>query len=181
MNGCHDIVIVPRHLNLATVQVLAFILFGLQVISGYIDQGQLMRPPLNESSSIQIPSSMFSAVDSAAVLISIVILHGFVFPKWLLRDTNFKLSHLRRIGLGMIVAVCSLVAAFLVEFYRRQGHLIPVNVHDSQETTYISRMSVFYQVPQYVLAGLAEVLVMVSGELKRPPFNGCMYNTSGLL
>ncbi len=64
---------------------------------------------------------------------------------------------LRSAGWGLFVCVLAMLAAGIVEFarleYYRRGKVLPEKFHSSQ----IVDLSVFWQIPQYLLVGLSEV------------------------
>ena len=125
-----------------------------------------MKEPVDRTHGLQIPSSMFMAFSSVSALLFIPLLYSYVVPKLTVSNLPYNINNLRRIGLGMIVAIFSLVAALAVEICRHQ--MSEYQVHDklSGDNLTVSDMSIFYQIPQYVLSGLAEVLVFVSGKAK---------------
>ena len=122
-----------------------------------------MKGPLNRTHGTQIPSSMFNSIDSLAILTFIPLLYGYIYPKLMVSNINFNISQIRRNTIGMLVAIGSLLAAFLVEMFRHDHpyHIAFDELSSSKLT--VSIMSIFYQVPQYTFAGMAEVLIMVSG------------------
>ena len=134
-------------------------------MTAYVQQGELMRLPFNRTHGAIIPSSMFYSVDAIAIMLFIPLLYNFIYPRLLVSDTGFNLSQLKRIGLGMVVAMASLLAAFLVEWGRRNadGQYQIFDKLTNRNLT-VADIPVFYQIPQYALAGIAEVLVIVSGE-----------------
>ena len=83
---------------------------------------------------------------------------------WLL-NVGLPPSQLKRIAAGMLVAILCVSSALLVEIERRRdGVWNATEVVISNTTTFISSVSIFYQIPQYFLSGLAESLVMISGK-----------------
>lgn len=72
-------------------------------------------------------------------------------------------------GWGLFVCVLAMLAAGIVEFarleYFRRGRVLPEKFHSSQ----IVDLSVFWQIPQYLLVGLSEVLPSYSAQ---PSLNG---------
>lgn len=60
-------------------------------------------------------------------------------------------------GWGLFVCVLAMLSAGLVEFARlelyKKGQVLPEKLHG----THVVRLSVFWQIPQYLLVGLSEV------------------------
>ena len=126
-----------------------------------------MRLPVRSVRN-HLPASMLSCFDALAVLIAIPILYGVVFPFAKRAECCVLfLTLLRRIGCGIVLALLSVVAAFLVEWYRRNE---PISSFHHYLTPYgmsnitASPMPIYYQIPQYALFGLSEVFTVVAGE-----------------
>ena len=75
------------------------------------------------------------------------------------------------IGLGMVVGVASMVLMGVVEMVRKYD----LSVHGGIEQDVggvhynASRVSLFWQTPQFLLAGVAESFTHVSGKPNNPP------------
>ena len=85
-----------------------------------------------------------------------------------LRRLGFNFTPLRRIGVGLLFAAGSVVLAGIIEIERK--HVIKTHGTIKQDvfntTVNASKMSVFYQVPQYIFQGTSEALVSVTGIAK---------------
>ena len=133
-------------------------------------QANRMMLPISSSlvnTTIEIPTSAFSATTSACSLLLLPILYAVVYPVWRPSDVCFGLSLFRRMGLGMILALLGSVCAMVVEYERCAPGMWPAGQYpgaDVDGLIYISRLSIFYQLPQYVLIGMAQVFTFVSGK-----------------
>lgn len=90
------------------------------------------------------PSQM-QFINPALVMILIPLMSGFIYP--LAKKWGFELTPLRRMTLGMGVAVLSWVAAGLVQMPIDRGEVLPI----------------LWQLGPYVLLTTAEVLVSTTG------------------
>ena len=110
-----------------------------------------------------VPAASLSIFDIVAVLALIPIMDHVVYP--LLSYCGIRFTPLRRIGVGMLLAAASVVVAGVVEIKRRNtwhhgGH-ITQEVFDKNLTA--SSLSIFWQVPQFMLIGSSEVLTSITG------------------
>eukprot|EP00117_Sycon_ciliatum_P005261 scpid23367/ scgid4379/ Solute carrier family 15 member 4; Peptide transporter 4; Peptide/histidine transporter 1 len=189
-----------------------------QDITTYTTQGNLMSLPVrhedapvfrndnfcslqwrqdgNEDSAprtIFIPASVFTAVNPLTILLTIPLMQYLVYPIWKRLSQGVPISQLKRIGVGMMFAVLSVAMAYIVEVKRRQDDNWDfknfTTTSSPDRTLPISRLSIFYQIPQYLFSGIAEVLVVVSvldfAYLHAPPSLkgtcvGLVYSTMGL-
>lgn len=129
-----------------------------QMASLFVVQGDVMSSNIGD---FQIPAASMSAFDICSVLICTGIYRQIVDP--LARRLSGKpkgLTELQRMGIGLIIGMLAMIAAGYTEIVRLR-HVTP-----GQE---ISSMSIFWQIPQYVLVGASEVFMYV-GQLDF--FNG---------
>lgn len=110
-----------------------------------------------------LPASSLNVFNSAPILVLIPLLDRGIYP--LLRRCNINFSVLRRIGTGFCVATLAMVYAGLLEMYRlhlvHKGDTIEQKVGDKIYTA--ANISVFAQVPCFLLIGAGEVFASVSG------------------
>ena len=110
-----------------------------------------------------IPAASLSTFSIVAVLIFIPIMDHVVYP--LLSCCGIKLTPLRRIGVGMLLAAASVVVAGMVEMERRSvwqdGGFQLQTVFD--ESRNASSLSILWQAPQFVLVGISEILAVITG------------------
>lgn len=120
-----------------------------------------------EFSSFTVPAASLSAFDIVAVLLLIPIMDNIIYP--LLRYSGIRFTPLRRIGVGMLLAVASMVVAGLVEIKRRhtweQGHVYDQVVNGRHLSA--SYLNIFWQIPQFMLVGASEVLANITGRKTR--------------
>ena len=132
--------------------------FFLQGLTTYVLQGSYMDLKITEK--LSFPAASLSLLEIVSLLILIPLIDRVVYPG-LLR-IGVQLTPLRRIGVGMLFAAGSVAVAGIIEIERKHGHgKFEQDVFN--ETVNASTMSVFYQVPQYILQGTSEALVSVTG------------------
>lgn len=71
-------------------------------------------------------------------------------------------------GLGMITALVGMVTAMCVEYLRCLPGMWPAGQYEGADIdgpVFVSRLSVFAQLPQYLLVGISQALMFVSGEV----------------
>ena len=125
-----------------------------------IYQGQYMDISLTPS--FEIPIASLFVFDTIAVLSFIPIMDKIIYP--LLTKCNIRLGRLHRIGIGMVITTLSMVCAGGIEMLR--VHQCCKEQDRSSENITIANITVFYQVPQYALIGLSEVLTSVTGKYR---------------
>lgn len=114
-----------------------------------------------------IPSMLVADVSGIAIIIVIPLLYGIVYPRLDSARRCWRLTLFRRMGIGMFVAVISVLCATVVEWERRkEDRWNATSRYDmALEHTHIaSSLSIFWQVPQYIFSGVAEVMVFLSGK-----------------
>ncbi|KAL6560423.1 hypothetical protein OROGR_003982 [Orobanche gracilis] len=110
-------------------------------------------------SGFQIPPASMSAFEIISAAAFILIHRRFVDPVVArLRKSGGGLTEIERMGIGLIIAFMSMMAAGIVEHFRIMNAV-----------KFSSGLSVFWQVPQYVFIGVSEIYMLV-GQLEF--FNG---------
>ncbi|CAH1246942.1 SLC15A4 [Branchiostoma lanceolatum] len=141
--------------------ILYFTLYS-QMRTTFLFQSQRLRLP-KFGGTEGMDGVFLNVFNAATVLLMIPVMHWLVYP-WMARMGR-ELTSLERMGIGMLLSVGSIVAAALVEVYRRQlvqeGHY--VTQHISKHTMQAADMTVFVQIPQFLLSGMSEVMTMVTG------------------
>ncbi|CAN4126040.1 unnamed protein product [Withania somnifera] len=134
-----------------------------QMASLFVEQGDAMKTTV---SGFHIPPASMSSFDILSVAAFIFIYRRVLDPliASLKKSSPRGLTELQRMGVGLIIAMMAMVAAGIVEHFR----LKYVN-KDYSNCTNSSSLSIFWQVPQYVLIGASEVFMYV-GQLEF--FNG---------
>lgn len=125
-----------------------------------IYQGKYMDITL--TSDFQIPISSLSVFITIAVLVWIPILNKIVHP--FLAKCNIRLDKLQRIGIGMAITTLSMVCAGGIEMFRVDQCCMEQLRPPNPNSTTVSNITVFYQVPQYALIGLSEVFTSITGK-----------------
>ncbi|CAE1313195.1 SLC15A3_4 [Acanthosepion pharaonis] len=112
--------------------------------------------------------SLFNVV---IIVIFIPLMEKVILP-WL--DKNGRpISLQQRIIIGMVFAAFAMIAAGLVEFQRLKTIFYSKNnncqcemvkqILNRNNTYYAANLTIFYQIPQYMLLGLSEVFTIVAG------------------
>ncbi|RDX66103.1 Protein NRT1/ PTR FAMILY 7.1, partial [Mucuna pruriens] len=129
-----------------------------QMASLFVEQGDVMN---NKIGNFHLPAASMSVFDICSVLICTGLYRQFLVPLAGRFSGNPRgLSELQRMGVGLIIGMLSMVAAGATEIERLK------RVRDGVKA---SSLSIFWQVPQYVLVGASEVFMYV-GQLEF--FNG---------
>ncbi|KAJ9153394.1 hypothetical protein P3X46_026838 [Hevea brasiliensis] len=129
-----------------------------QMASLFVEQGDVMSSNFGK---FHLPAASMSAFDICSVLICTGIYRQILVPLAEKLSGNPKgLTELQRMGIGLIIGMFAMVAAAATEIERLK-HVTP-----GQR---ISSLSIFWQIPQYVLVGASEVFMYV-GQLEF--FNG---------
>ena len=117
---------------------------------------------LKITDTISLPTASFSLFGIVSLLVLLPFIDRVVYPG--LRRIGFNFTPLRRIGVGMLFAAGSVALAGIIEVERRKHGHGRFEQDVFNKTVNASTMSVFYQVPQYILQGTSEALVSVTGE-----------------
>ena len=129
-----------------------------QMTTMFILQGEGMDTALG---SLNVAPATVSVLDSISVIIFVFIYDLLIVP-WF-KKLGHPISLLQRIGAGYIVACLSMIVAGVVEVVRLQ--VVNDNNLENTDPTMDGAptvpMSVWWQIPQYALVGVSEVLAMV--------------------
>ncbi|KAL7202447.1 hypothetical protein ACSBR1_034006 [Camellia fascicularis] len=129
-----------------------------QMASLFVEQGVVMNSTIG---NFNLPAASMSAFDICSVLICTGIYRHILVPVAGKLSGNPKgLTELQRMGIGLFIGMLAMVAAGITEIARLKN-VIPGN--------HSSSLSIFWQIPQYVLVGASEVFMYV-GQLEF--FNG---------
>jgi len=129
-----------------------------QMSTMFVIQGTGMDTSLG---SLTIPPATVSVLDSLSVL-GFVFLYDLVIAPYFIKIGK-PISHLQRIGWGYFVAIGAMLVAGGVEVVRLQV-VVDNNLENTDPTdpgAPVVPISVWWQIPQYMLIGLSEVLAMV--------------------
>jgi len=129
-----------------------------QMASLFVEQGDVMNTKIG---NFHLPAASMSAFDICSVLICTGIYRQILVPLAGKLSGNPKgLTELQRMGIGLIIGMFAMLAAGATEIERLR-HVMP-----GQKS---SSLSIFWQIPQYVLVGASEVFMYI-GQLEF--FNG---------
>ncbi|KAL4600299.1 hypothetical protein ACB092_11G188800 [Castanea dentata] len=129
-----------------------------QMASLFVEQGAAMKTTV---SSFNIPPASMSCFDILSVVAFIFIYRRILDPFVVLRKKNAKgITELQRMGIGLVIAILAMVAAGVVESFRL--NYAKESCPDCEGS---SSLSIFWQIPQYVLIGASEVFMYV-GQLE---------------
>ncbi|KAK1583101.1 hypothetical protein Q3G72_020954 [Acer saccharum] len=134
-----------------------------QMASLFVEQGAAMKTNI---STFHIPPASMSSFDILSVAAFIFIYRRILDPLVArLKKTKSKgLTELQRMGIGIVIAIIAMVSAGVVEVFR-----LKYADKDCKSCENASSLSIFWQIPQYVLIGASEVFMYV-GQLEF--FNG---------
>lgn len=138
-----------------------------QLSTSYVLQGERMRLPFR-SEDYHFPATMLASFDIVVVLIATPLLYGVVLPYCKRTVGCVRLTLLRRMGVGIILALLSVLAALLVEVYRRKEPMtksIIYHSHFDKKNITASHLLIYYQIPQYVFFGVSEVFTVIAGKV----------------
>ncbi|KAH9611499.1 hypothetical protein KSS87_013632 [Heliosperma pusillum] len=131
-----------------------------QMASLFVEQGAAMDTTI---SNFRIPAASMSSFDILSVAAFVFIYRRVLDPfvSRIRKTQSGGLSELHRMGIGLIIAVLAMVSAGIVECYRLKYAKDCHHCGASSPST----LSIFWQVPQYVLIGASEVFMYV-GQLE---------------
>ena len=139
----------------------------------FSSQGDNLGLPLHQNETYH-PNHLFIPFSTAlvsnftfiAIVVVIPILYSKIYPLLDTSRARWRLTFFQRMGLGMWVAVLSILCAAVVEVERRQtdrwNQTVRYN-YDFSNTTRTSNVSILWQIPQYMFSGVAEAMVLLSG------------------
>lgn len=125
----------------------------------FVLQGNTMD--LHLTKSFQIPSASLSLFDTISVIFWVPIYDRLIVPlasKFTGHKNGF--TQLQRIAIGLVISIFAMLAAGSLELFR----LDLVRKHNYYQVKNIP-MSIFWQVPQYLIIGCAEVFTFI-GQLE---------------
>ncbi|KAM0007452.1 putative proton-dependent oligopeptide transporter family, MFS transporter superfamily [Helianthus debilis subsp. tardiflorus] len=130
-----------------------------QMASLFVEQGAVMDSKIGPN--FRLPAASMSVFDIISVLVSTLLYRRVLVPlAGRLSGNPRGLTELQRMGVGLIIGLFAMVAAGVTEVERLKR---------SVPGEHTSTLSIFWQVPQYVLVGASEVFMYV-GQLEF--FNG---------
>ncbi|EQC36958.1 hypothetical protein SDRG_05782 [Saprolegnia diclina VS20] len=130
-----------------------------QQTMNFILQGCQMDLRVGET---QVSSAMLSMFDSIVILVFVPVFNQCLYPA--IERCGVRLTILRKMGAGLVVAALCMVVAGAIEVARKESPLLEglsSNCADASERLPMSAISVWWQTPQYLLVGVAEILVSI--------------------
>jgi dipeptide/tripeptide permease len=151
----HEVRLVLRVLPVFATSVVYWTIYQ-QMSSVFVQQGLQMNRAVTPW--LTIPSASLSTFDTVSIVVLVPVFEVAVYPA--LQVMGCRLTQLQKMGWGLSVAACAMGVAAVVEHYRLRtvlaGHIVPGSSPPAAD------MSVFWQVPQYVLIGVSEVLASIA-------------------
>lgn len=136
-----------------------------QMASLFVEQGAAMKTTISD---FHIPPASMSSFDILSVAAFIFIYRRVLDPlvARLKKNSSPKgLTELQRMGIGLVIAILAMLAAGTVEHFRLKNAYKDCTMKCESS----SSLTIFWQIPQYVLIGASEVFMYV-GQLEF--FNG---------
>ncbi|KAJ7962163.1 Protein nrt1 ptr family 7.3 [Quillaja saponaria] len=125
----------------------------IQMLSLFVEQGAAMDRSVQ---NFHIPPASMTAFDIISTTAFILLYDKLIVPLYVkvMKREPKPPSELRRIGIGLGIAMVALVISGFVERERLK--------HASNNGKETSSLSIFWQTPQYVLVGVSEAFVYVA-------------------
>jgi len=131
----------------------------MQMGSFFVVQGSKMDRRITlplDYGTFYIPAASLNVINTFAIVALIPVYDKILVP--VLRKMGRPMTMLRRIGWGLAICVVAMFVSAAVE-YRRLSLFRSGEVLDEDEG--IVDMSVWYQVPQYLLIGASEIFASI--------------------
>ncbi|XP_025095030.1 solute carrier family 15 member 4-like isoform X1 [Pomacea canaliculata] len=127
-----------------------------QIQTTFFLQGERMDLNVGKGN---VPVAILNVFNTISVMLLIPVMDRVLYP--CMERLGHPLSHLHKIGIGMVVAASSMIVAAVLEIERKKQLGFQQVV--GSETFNASYISVFAQIPQFALVGASEAFVSVSG------------------
>ncbi|KAM0877990.1 hypothetical protein ACQ4PT_035139 [Festuca glaucescens] len=137
---------------------IIFAMAYTQMSTTFILQGDTLDPRLG---SFRVPAAMLSIFDTLTVMIWVPLYDRAVVP--LVRRLTGHIrgfTQLTRMGIGFVLLTIAMLFAGALEVARRRVLALHGTYVDADGTEYVP-MSIFWQVPQFMLVGAAEVFTLI--------------------
>eukprot|EP00794_Sanderia_malayensis_P013920 gene13920-15372_t len=137
--------------------LIVYCILYFQTLGTFILQG--MHMDVNYG-SWHMPAAWLALTNNITVLIFVPIFDRLLYP--CLAKYNIKIPYVVRMMIGMLLASCAMLSAGLVEVKRLSVNATTIN-HINDKYVIATDMSIFYQIPQFVLIGVSEIFVLMTG------------------
>ncbi|KAJ4957289.1 hypothetical protein NE237_014072 [Protea cynaroides] len=127
----------------------------VQMSSLFIEQGASMKTTIG---TFRIPPASMSVFDIVSISTFIIFYHKFIVPCCIkITKSKPKIpSELQRMGIGLFMAAVAMVFASIIEQQRLKY------ANESGNGNELSSLSIFWQIPQYILIGASEAFMYVA-------------------
>ncbi|KAK6918521.1 Proton-dependent oligopeptide transporter family, partial [Dillenia turbinata] len=124
----------------------------VQMLSLFVEQGAAMETRIL---NFHFPPASMTTFDIVCTSVFILLYDKLIAPLYtkVIKRNPQPPSELQRMGIGMAISIVAMITAAIVEINRLKY------AHDGKET---ASLSIFWQVPQYVLVGISEAFVFVA-------------------
>lgn len=130
-----------------------------QISTMFVEQGMVLDTTIG---SFTIPPASLSTFDVISVIVWVPVYDRIFVPiarRFTGKDKGF--SELQRMGIGLLISILAMAAAALLEIKR----LSIAKAEHLEHQMVAVPLSIFWQIPQYSLVGLAEVFTFI-GQLE---------------
>jgi len=105
----------------------------------------------------ELSAATLNVFDSFGIMLFTPLVDQIIYPAF--RNRGRELSMFKKIGAGFVFAALSVIAAGIVEIYRRDSGVAFLGNHDKPPQNHLT---IWWQAPQYLLVALAEVLTAIT-------------------
>ena len=129
--------------------------------------------------SLELPVTFMNVFNTLSILVLVPLFETYLYP-WLKSKYEYEPSMLDKIGTGLVLSGVAMVVAAAIELYRManvpppcyygnatcEANLSPClsidNYSEGDLLPQKSTVSIFWQIPQFVLVGLSEILASIT-------------------
>ncbi|CAG5117051.1 unnamed protein product, partial [Candidula unifasciata] len=122
---------------------------------------QSERMDVRMGDDFSMPAAALNIFDTICIIVLIPFVDFLLYPCF--EKMGRPLTYLKRIGIGLLLAMLGVIIAGVVEIYRKKDlEMHPISQVLAGENFTASSMSVFVQVPQFALIGASEIFTSVT-------------------